>query len=188
MFTPERNSLRIFCAHTTLWTCVASCALLSHRLLWKQFVFTWRNSHTGSHSCRYEDTRFCSAIRMTLCQCEHIFMPASCKHLSLRRKRNCASVTSCWFCVKAGFHLGNFPQDRNGQESSFVLEPLVLTESSQDKGNFPQDRNGQESFLCVKVSYPFQSWGKLSWVETSLYTIVNHITVKKYCSVLYCRP
>ena len=46
--------------------------------------------------------------------------------------------TGLWTDLKAGFHFGKLSsgQKRPGKFPAFVLEPLVPTESSQDKGNF----------------------------------------------------
>ena len=72
-------------------------------------------------------------------------------------------------CVKPGFHLGkpSSGQERTGKVS-FVLEPLVSTESSQRK-------------LCC----PFPSWGKLSWVKTSLNTNRKYSKVLKYRNFVF---
>ena len=51
-----------------------------------------------------------------------------------------------WLWFKAGFHLGNFPQVRNGQGSFLCVRALAPTESSQDKGNFSVRSRPEENY------------------------------------------
>ena len=58
-----------------------------------------------------------------------------------------------WLWFKAGFHLGNFPQVRNGQGSFLCVRAISSN----------RELTRQRKLFC-----PFPSWGKLSWVETSI--------------------
>ena len=53
-------------------------------------------------------------------------------------------------CLKAGLHLGKLSSDR---KVSFVLEPLVPTESSQDKGNFSVRSRPEEYYPEWKPAF-----------------------------------
>ena len=55
--------------------------------------------------------------------------------------------------VKAGFHLGKLLRTGTDRKVSFVLEPLVPTESSQDKGNFPVRSHPEEHYPERKPAF-----------------------------------